>query len=309
MSERPTGVPVTVIGGYLGAGKTTLINRLLRADGGVRLAVIVNDFGALNIDADLIASHDGGTYTLTNGCVCCALGDDLGLTLADIVDAPDRVDEVVIEASGVAEPARLTAYVGPWSGTSLRAIVVVADAETIRARSVDKYVGDLVVRQLQAADLIVLNKIDLVEAADAEEVAVWLEQTVPGRPVLMAAHAAVASEVLMLPPQPTTTGRTTPSGGGDHDQTFTAVAVTSTTPWQRAALETLLDTLPPWVVRIKGTVLVDDPTGGQLLQVVGQRWNLSPSDRVGGTELVVVAVGRQADSVEEEVAALFGGLA
>ena len=99
--------PVTLIGGYLGSGKTTVLNHLIRHADGRRLVVLVNDIGAVNVDAALVAEHDGDTMTLTNGCVCCSITDDLGLTLESIRQMPEPPDHVVMELSGVAEPARV----------------------------------------------------------------------------------------------------------------------------------------------------------------------------------------------------------
>ncbi|MBU3751789.1 MAG: GTP-binding protein, partial [Mycobacterium sp.] len=98
-------IPVTVIGGYLGSGKTTLLNQALRQSGGQRITVLVNDFGTINIDGDLIAADDGDTITLTNGCVCCMIGSDLMTALWSVRDREDPPDHVIIEASGIADPA------------------------------------------------------------------------------------------------------------------------------------------------------------------------------------------------------------
>src|SRR5260221_6929532 len=149
-------IPVTVIGGSLGAGKTTLLNRLLSQAQGVKLAVLVNDFGSVNIDAGLIASRDGETISLANGCVCCTIGDNLGLALHNLAERPDGPEHIVIEASGVADPAKIAHYAASHPRLALDSIVVVADAETVQERSHDKYVGDLVRLQLAGADVIVL---------------------------------------------------------------------------------------------------------------------------------------------------------
>ncbi len=100
-------IPFSVIGGFLGAGKTTLLNHWLRHAQGQRLALLVNDFGAINIDADLIEAHAGDTIALTNGCVCCQIGDDLSLALLRVLDSARRFDAVIVEASGVADPGRI----------------------------------------------------------------------------------------------------------------------------------------------------------------------------------------------------------
>ena len=98
--------PLTVVGGFLGAGKTTLLNHLLRQTK-QRLAVLVNDFGAINIDAELVASHNGNTISLANGCICCSIGDNLVEALVDLTRQRSLPDHIIIEASGVADPARI----------------------------------------------------------------------------------------------------------------------------------------------------------------------------------------------------------
>jgi hypothetical protein len=117
-------IPLTIVGGFLGAGKTTLINRLLGGGHGRRITVIVNDFGAIKIDASLIADRDDDVIALANGCVCCSLGSSLSATLMQVRSAPDPPDHVVIEASGVSEPAKI-AQIG-LAGLTVVMLVAVA---------------------------------------------------------------------------------------------------------------------------------------------------------------------------------------
>ena len=119
-------IPMVAVGGCLGSGKTTLLNRFLRASGGERLSAVVNDVGAVNLDAELVAARDGGTVELTNGCVCCSIGDSLALTLRDLVLSDRPPDRLVIEASGVAEPDRVAAY-GDRRRIRLDGVVVAVD--------------------------------------------------------------------------------------------------------------------------------------------------------------------------------------
>lgn len=105
-SPATAAIPVTIVGGFLGAGKTTFLNHLLKTSG-ARYAVLVNDFGAVNIDASLIARHDGTTMTLANGCVCCSIGDGFLDTLGNVLDARIPFDHIIIEASGVGDPWRI----------------------------------------------------------------------------------------------------------------------------------------------------------------------------------------------------------
>ncbi len=194
-------IPVTVIGGYLGAGTTTLVNHLLREAGsrprdagGRRLAVLVNDFGALPIDADLIESSDGDTISIAGGCVCCSFGSDLLAALQQLGRRDPPPDHLLIEASGVALPGAVADAVGLLQRFALDGVVVLADAETVRERAADRYLGDTILRQLAAADLVILSRIDLVDAAVLPPLLDWLRAQAP---VLSATRGEVPFDLLL----------------------------------------------------------------------------------------------------------------
>ena len=154
-------VPITLIGGYLGAGKTTLINKLLsHAALPQGTAVLVNDFGDINIDESLIRSEfgDGSVIGLSNGCICCSISDDLSKALDELHKL--QVEHVIMETSGVAEPARVWQHCH-YPGFAPMACVVLVDASSYEARVRDKYVGNLVHAQVAQADLHVVSKTDL----------------------------------------------------------------------------------------------------------------------------------------------------
>lgn len=186
-------IPFTVIGGFLGAGKTTLLNRLLRGATGRRFAVLVNDFGALDIDGRLVAEHAGDTIALANGCLCCTIGDSLVTTLLALLDGARRFDHIVVEASGVADPARIADLAVLDQRLSRDGVIVMVDAGEVRLRAADRRIGDTITRQLAAADLLVLNKIDL--ATDLALLRGWLATQSPA-PVLEARHADVPIDLL-----------------------------------------------------------------------------------------------------------------
>ncbi len=153
-----TRLPLSVISGYLGAGKTTLINRLLAENHGLRLLVMVNDFGAINVDETLIAQTGEEAISLTNGCVCCSMGADLYLALGDVLKRDDRPDHIVIEASGVADPAAIANAAMAEPQLSYAGIVTLVDGLNAASLLADSQVALQVAQQMHVADLLLLTK-------------------------------------------------------------------------------------------------------------------------------------------------------
>lgn len=162
-------LPLLVIGGYLGAGKTTMIKHLLSHSGGLRLLVLVNDFGSINIDADLIASQDGDTIALSNGCVCCAMTGDLFYAIGDALDRNPRPDLVIVEASGVADPARIAAIALAEPELEYTGIVTVVDTMTACDLLDDDQIAAQIKGQIAAADLIAMSKPDCGDPVAVEK--------------------------------------------------------------------------------------------------------------------------------------------
>ncbi len=185
VARAPGGpLPVMLVGGWLGAGKTTWINRLLREAGGRRLAVLVNDFGSVNIDAEWLAAEgsmaEAGIVPLTGGCLCCSFGDDLPGTLRRLACREPRPDLAVVELSGVARPSAVRGSLVLAPGTQATGTWVLADAAAIRRQASDPYVGDTVREQLAAADRLLINKADRVSADALESLRRWAQGAAPG---------------------------------------------------------------------------------------------------------------------------------
>jgi len=303
MADR---IPVTVIGGYLGAGKTSLVNHILRS-AEERIAVIVNDFGDINIDASLIADNDDalrdGVLALANGCICCSLVDGFASALETIANVSPAPDRLVIEASGVSDPAQVAAYChGP--GLSLDAVVVLVDTETIRARVDDAYVGQTVSQQLSAADVLVLNKQDLIDASDAVAVHEWVAASYPDALIVQASNGVVATEVLF--------GQTTrgaPATVTSVPIAFTSWTISASGVLSRDAIESLMNAIPDTVIRMKGFVVLDDvPDREMVLQRVGKRWTLRRGQlRNDASISQIVCIATDA-SARADVAATLDGL-
>ncbi len=258
-------IPFTVIGGFLGAGKTTLLNRLLAATPGRRFAVLVNDFGALDIDGRLVARHGGDTIALANGCLCCTIGDSLVQTLVDLLDRGSAIDHIVVEASGVADPGRI-ADLGVLDSRLRRdGVVVVVDAETVRARASDRRLGDTVLRQLRAADLMVLNKTDLAD--DLPSLRDWLGRQSKA-PLLEATQADVPLDLLFG------LERHGVAGDGGTAGAFRSWSYSWRDPLDRSnLLELLRDSA---VLRAKGILrFADSPGRRTIVHLVGKRLDTS----------------------------------
>ncbi|MGL4404741.1 MAG: CobW family GTP-binding protein, partial [Notoacmeibacter sp.] len=166
-AEAQNAVPVTVLTGYLGAGKTTLLNRILSEQHGQRYAVIVNEFGEIGIDNDLIVESDEEIYEMNNGCVCCTVRGDLIRVVEGLMRRPGRFDAIIIETTGLADPAPVaqTFFMDDdvRAKTKLDAVVAVADAKHLPLRLKDSKEA---AEQLAFADVVLLNKTDLVTPAE-----------------------------------------------------------------------------------------------------------------------------------------------
>jgi G3E family GTPase len=282
--------PLTVIGGYLGAGKTTLLNHLLTQAHGLRCAVLVNDFGEVNIDAALIVSHDGDTISLENGCLCCSMADGFAVALGRILQTPDRLDHIVVEASGVAEPRRIAqtaqAFRVPVDG-----VLVVVDAEQVRTQADNKYVGDTVRRQLAQADMLIVNKVDLVDPGALDDLHRWLADHAPAVPTYDTIGSRLPPEILFghVQHRPTVQDDGERQFGHGHRSRL----LERDQPVSRQALTRYADRLGRRAFRAKGFVRLDeDAERTYLFQLVGKRWSLTeavPSTaRETGVRIVIV---------------------
>jgi len=185
--DETTSVPVTVVCGPLGAGKTTLVNRLLEAPGGRRLALVVNDMGEVNVDAELLGEAEDGVVDLSNGCICCRLGEDLREQLASLASTRDP-DAIVVEASGISEPIPVAQTVtgtgtesDPPAGVTLDTMVSVVDAYGFwKEFDVDaeapggdpaRPLADILVDAIEFCDVLLLNKCDMVPDDVCDELA------------------------------------------------------------------------------------------------------------------------------------------
>ncbi len=287
-------VPLTVIGGFLGAGKTTLLNALLAQAEGRRIAVLVNDFGDLQIDAALVSQRSATTIGLRNGCVCCSLAGGLVNALTEAVALDPAPDHVVVESSGVSDPRRIAQVARTGAGFSPEATVVVAAADQIETLAHDRYVGDTVMAQLAAADLLILNKIDLVDETRKQRVLAWLRKQTPVAALIEAQRADVPIEITLgsMPAERYSLQAPNGSEPSQHDSRYAMRVFRCTTLVNEARLHYVLDRLPRSVLRLKGFVRLDsNPQRLRLVQGVGPRWTITDAGSVDDGESALVVIG------------------
>lgn len=305
MSDR---IGVTIIGGYLGSGKTTLVNHVLRNANGLRLAVLVNDFGALPIDADLIQAQDGDVISLSGGCVCCSYGDDLSSALINMQSVINQPDHIIIEASGVALPGAIGKSLTLHRAYQVDSIVVLADASTVMQQACERYIGDTITRQLSDADIVVLNKLDLIEAGQLNMVRHWLVGHCANASVVDARHSRLDVAVILQSVHvPTNVGGEAKRIEPKHDTSqFFTFRLDVEHQVDATRLAEQLAEEQTGLIRAKGFILDRD---GQLktIQVVGRRWSLSiaPKDVQPGLVCIGLrSVTPNVDVIRKRLAAL-----
>ena len=269
-------IPVTLITGFLGAGKTSLLNHLLANADGARIAVVVNDFGAVNIDARLIERRDGDVVTLENGCICCSLSDGLVASVAALVRRSVPPEHIVIETSGISDPieiARALADPELQSYAPLDGVVTLVDAEGVT--SLDGASLELARRQVAAADLVLLNKVDGLDAEAQRAASDWVRGVSPAVQIVQTTHARVPTQAVLG------LGGTLLALGAHAApvqgvESFESLTLECAAPVPMARLHALLAALPRAVLRVKGVVNVEEkPEHRCILQATARRATLS----------------------------------
>lgn len=330
-------IPLIVLGGFLGAGKTTLLNHMLTEAHGRRIAVLVNDFGPINVDEKLIAEHDGETLSLTNGCICCSIGSGLDAALIQVLERDPAPELIVIEASGVSDPGRIAQVGLSDPMLQLEAVVVMVDVDQVLEQLDDPLLSDTLCRQIDSAGLLVLNKTDLVSAQALDAVKHRLIEQFGPTPVFETQHARVPVDVLSgQAARLDDLRRHGSQQGHNHDQAhasgheaepvhthahshadepdhpFEGGSWTGEGILNADQLIQTLKQLPRAVIRLKGWV-VTDRHGPVIVHLAGRRvrFEQPARDRVATTGLAVnelVFIGLKDQGVPVAVAQALGAL-
>ena len=191
------GIPLTLISGYLGTGKTTLINNLLKTTK-KKIALLVNDFGDVNIDESLIEARTDSVLSIAGGCVCCSYGNELIETLESMNSNEILPDHIVLEASGIALPSKIIQTISLMEFLSFHGTVLLTDASRLRSQLNDLYISDTISLQIEQHDLLVLNKTDLLEEDELLNCIDTLSKRFEIRKFLKTVNAYIEEEDMLL---------------------------------------------------------------------------------------------------------------
>ena len=295
MNQKTKQVPITIITGFLGAGKTTLLNYILNNNHGMRIAVLVNDFGSVNIDSELIIGVEGESVSLSNGCICCTIRDDLLKAVLGVIQRENPPEYIVIETSGVSDPFAVAETfmlpaLRPFAAVD--SIVTVVDAEQIRDLQGEQEV--LAMDQISAADIIVMNKVDLVDKAGLSVARSFIREVVPDAHILEVTQGRAPLELLLGVGQYSieklqsrekrdvhvhgveTHAHEHEHEHADHTLVFNTWTYQTDEPLNYKALCEAIDNLPLTIFRSKGFVyLKEAPERKAVVHIVGKRAQLT----------------------------------
>jgi len=324
MDAPKHGLPVTIITGFLGSGKTTLLNHILTNQQGLKTAVLVNEFGEIGIDNELIVSTDDNMVALNNGCVCCTINEDLVQAVYKVLERPEKIDYLVVETTGLADPLPVALT---FLGTELRdmtrldSIVTMVDCSNY---SLDLFNSQAAYSQIAYGDVIVLNKTDLVDEADVDALEIKIRDIKEGSRILRTQKAEVPLPLVLSVGlfesdkyfDSTESKHEHHHHDHDHDHHhhdhdhdhhhhhsnhlevdgFTSLSFESDKPFAIRKFQYFLDNqMPENIFRAKGILWFDESPKRHIFHLSGKRFTLEDDEWKGEPKTQLVFIGQNLD--------------
>ncbi len=301
-----SGMPVTIITGFLGSGKTTLLNQILQNKDNLKIAVLVNEFGDINIDEQLLISVDSDMIELGNGCICCTINDGLVNAVYGVLEREEKVDHLVIETTGLADPLPI---ILTFLGTELKfltrldSVITVVDAAAFDAKHFD---SNAALSQIRYGDMVILNKIDLATKDKISELKAFIEEIKPGFRILESKYGQVPLPLVLDIGLTKTDNyqaeisefRYNKSAFNNHLETdgFNFLSFQSDRPFEMEKFEYFLSQqFPNNIFRAKGILWFQKSPARHIFQLSGSRYDLQADDWTTHPKNELVFIGRNLD--------------